>query len=59
MADDYSVVTALVSARQLESALLCAVGSMVELVDVNYKEPFTARLLFIPCIETFPHWCVI
>lgn len=59
MADDYPVVTATVSARHSESALLCAVGSVVELVDVNYKEPVTARLLFIPCIDTFPHWCII
>lgn len=30
MADDYPVVTVPVSARQQESALLCAVGSEVE-----------------------------
>lgn len=53
MADDYPVVTAPVSARRAESALLCAVGSEVQLVDINYKQPFTARLLFIPRIDTF------
>lgn len=59
MADDYPMVTAPVSARQTESALLCAVGSEVELVDVNDKQPFTARLLFIPCIDMFSYWCII
>lgn len=33
MADDYPVMT--VSARQAQSALLCAVGSEVELVDTK------------------------
>lgn len=59
MADDYPVVTAPVSARQTESALLCAVGSAVELVDVNDKQPFTTRLLFTPCIDMFSYWYVI
>lgn len=54
-----TVVTAPVSARQTESALLCAVGSAVELVDVNYKQPFTTGLLFTPCIDMFSYWYII
>lgn len=48
MADDYPMVTAPVSARQTESALLCAIDSEVEVVDVNFKRPFYSQAVIYP-----------